>query len=146
MTAVCDVKRAGQVEFRCYFQLAMQIIGGKWKPKVLFHLSEHGTVRFGVMKRGIFGISEKMLIQSLKELEKDGLVRRKVYRQVPPKVEYSLTDLGKTFIPVLDRMFEWGKSYASYLVSKDSSICEYTPGLVFENIDEMVTASVSDPS
>ena len=144
MTAVCDVKRAGEVEFRCYFQLAMQIIGGKWKPKVLFHLSEHGTVRFGVMRRGIFGISEKMLIQSLKELEKNGLIQRRVYRQVPPKVEYSLTDLGKTFIPVLDRMFEWGKSYASYLVSKDSASCEYTPGIVFENIDEMVAAPVSD--
>ena len=138
MTTTCDVKKAGQVEFRCYFQLAMQIIGGKWKPKVLFHLSEHGTVRFGVMKRGIYGISEKMLIQSLKALEKDGLVRRKVYRQVPPKVEYSLTDLGKSFIPVLDGMFEWGKSYASYLVSKVNSACEYTPGIVFDNIDEMV--------
>jgi DNA-binding HxlR family transcriptional regulator len=78
----------------------------------LFHLSETGTVRFGVMKQGIYGISEKMLIQSLKELEKDGLVRRKVYRQVPPKVEYG-----------------WGKSYASYLVSKGNSACEYTPGM-----------------
>lgn len=139
MAATCDVKRAGQVEFRCYFQLAMQIIGGKWKPKVLFHLSEYGTVRFGVMKRGIFGISEKMLIQSLKELERDGLVRRKVYRQVPPKVEYSLTDLGKSFIPVLNGMFEWGKSYASYLVSKEDNSCQYTPGIVFDNIDAMVS-------
>lgn len=138
MTNTCDIKRAGQTEFRCYFQLAMQIIGGKWKPKVLFHLSENEIVRFGVMKRSIYGISEKMLIQSLKELEQDGLVRRKVYRQVPPKVEYSLTDLGKSFIPVLDGMFEWGKSYASYLVSKGDATCEYKPGIVFENIDEMV--------
>lgn len=139
MTDACDIKRAGQIEFRCYFQLAMKIIGGKWKPKVLFHLSEHGTVRFGVMKRGIYGISEKMLIQSLKELEKDGLVRRKVYRQVPPKVEYSLTDMGETFIPVLNGMFEWGKSYASFLVSKTNTACEYTPGIILDNIDEMVT-------
>ncbi len=138
MTDKCEVKRAGQFEFRCYFQLAMQIIGGKWKPKVLFHLSENGTVRFGVMKRGIYGISEKMLIQSLKELEKDGLVRRRVYRQVPPKVEYSLTGLGRSFIPVLDGMFEWGKSYASYLVSKENNAREYEPGTVFDNIDEMV--------
>lgn len=142
MVHTCDVKRAGQVEFRCYFQLAMQIIGGKWKPKVLFHLSEHGTVRFGVMKRGIYGISEKMLIQSLKELERDGLVRRKVYRQVPPKVEYSLTDMGQTFIPVLNGMFEWGKTYASFLVSQETGACDYTPGTVFDNIDEMV----SDPA
>lgn len=144
MTDTCDVKRAGEVEFRCYFQLAMQIIGGKWKPKVLFHLSENGTVRFGVMKRGIYGISEKMLIQSLKELEKDGLVRRKVYRQVPPKVEYSLTDLGRSFIPVLDGMFEWGRSYASYLISKRNQACEYRPGIVFDNIDKLVATDVPE--
>lgn len=139
MPNTCDIKIIGDVEFRCYFQLAMQIIGGKWKPKVLFHLSENQVVRFGVLKRGVFGISEKMLIQSLKELEKDGLVKRKVYRQVPPKVEYSLTDLGKTFIPVLEGMFEWGKSYASYLVAKGSGTCDYTPGSVLENLDEIVS-------
>ncbi|MCG8618385.1 MAG: helix-turn-helix transcriptional regulator [Desulfobacterales bacterium] len=138
MTESCEIKRAGQVEFRCYFQLAMQIIGGKWKPKVLFYLSANGTNRFGVLKRGIYGISEKMLIQSLKELERDGLVNRKVYRQVPPKVEYSLTDMGRSFIPVLDGMFDWGKAYASYLVSKENTECSYTPGTVLENIDEMV--------
>ena len=134
----CDVKKAGDVEFRCYFQLATGVIGGKWKPKVLFHLAQNEVVRFGVLRRGVFGITEKMLIQSLKELEKDGLVNRKVYRQVPPKVEYSLTDLGKSFIPVLNAMFKWGQSYASYLVAKEESNVEYQPGIVFDNIDELV--------
>ena len=138
MTYQCDVKKAGDVEFRCYFQLAMMVIGGKWKPKVLFHLGQNDVVRFGALRRAVFGISEKMLIQSLKELEKDGLVNRKVYRQVPPKVEYSLTDLGKSFIPVLNAMFEWGQSYASYLVAKEESNFEYKPGIVFDNIDELV--------
>ena len=134
----CDVKKAGDIEFRCYFQLAMTVIGGKWKPKVLFHLGQNDAVRFGALRRAVFGISEKMLIQSLKELEKDGLVNRKVYRQVPPKVEYSLTDIGKSFVPVLNSMFQWGKSYASYLVAREDKNCEYQPGIILENIDELV--------
>ena len=138
MTYQCDVKKAGDVEFRCYFQLAMMVIGGKWKPKVLFHLAQNDAVRFGALRRAVFGITEKMLIQSLKELEKDGIVNRKVYRQVPPKVEYSLTDLGKSFIPVLNSMFDWGKSYASYLVASQKRNCGYQAGNVFENIDELV--------
>ncbi len=138
MTYQCDAKKAGEVEFRCYFQLAMMVIGGKWKPKVLFHLAQNDAVRFGALRRAVFGITEKMLIQSLKELEKDGIVNRKVYRQVPPKVEYSLTDLGKSFIPVLNSMFNWGKSYASYLVANQKQNCGYQAGNVFENIDELV--------
>lgn len=137
MTNQCDVKKAGDVEFMCYFQLATMVIGGKWKPKVLFHLAQQEVVRFGAMRKAIFGITEKMLIQSLKELEKDGLVNRKVYRQVPPKVEYSLTDLGKSFIPVVNAMYDWGKSYASYLVAKGKN-CGYTPGMVFEDLDDLV--------
>lgn len=134
----CELKKAGDVEFRCYFQLAMMVIGGKWKPKVFFHLAQNGAIRFGALRRAVFGITEKMLIQSLKELEKDGLVNRKVYRQVPPKVEYSLTDLGNSFIPVLNAMFEWGKSYASYLVAKEQRKSGYQAGIVFENIEELV--------
>ena len=134
----CDAKKAGDVAFRCYFQLAMMIIGGKWKPKVLFHLAQNEVVRFGALRRGVIGITEKMLIQSLKELEKDGLVNRKVYRQVPPKVEYSLTDLGKSFIPVLNAIFEWGKSYASYLIAQKKKGCEYQIGEILDNIDELV--------
>ena len=138
MTYQCDVKKAGDVEFRCYFQLAMMVIGGKWKPKVLFHLGQNNVVRFGALRRAIFGISEKMLIQSLKELEKDGLVNRKVYRQVPPKVEYSLTEIGRSFVPVLDAMFNWGKSYASYLIAQQKDGGDYQVGDVLKNIDELV--------
>lgn len=134
----CDIKKAGDMEFRCYFQLATMIIGGKWKPKVLFHLSGSSVARFGELRRGIFGISEKMLIQSLKELEKDGLVHRKVYREVPPKVEYSLTEMGRSFIPVLNAMFDWGKSYASYLVAEKKKDRVFKPGTILENIDDLV--------
>ncbi len=136
MTYQCDVKKAGEVEFRCYFQLAMMVIGGKWKPKVLFHLARNDVVRFGALRRAVYGISEKMLIQSLKELEKDGIVRRKVYREVPPRVEYSLTALGQSVIPVLLAMFEWGKSYASYLFANEDKQNGYQAGKIFENNDE----------
>ena len=142
MTHQCDAKKAGDVEFRCYFQLAMMVIGGKWKPKVLFHLGHNDVIRFGALRRAVFGISEKMLIQSLKELEKDGLVSRKVYRQVPPKVEYSLTKIGKSFVPVLNAMFKWGQSYASYLVANKKKDRKYKAGKVFENIDELVKTEI----
>ena len=132
------------MEFRCYFQLAMMVIGGKWKPKVLFHLGQNKVVRFGALRRGVFGISEKMLIQSLKELEKDGLVNRKVYRQVPPKVEYSLTDIGKSFVPVLNSMFQWGKSYASYLIAREDKNYEYQSGSILDNIDKLVKNQQED--
>ncbi|MDJ0782137.1 MAG: helix-turn-helix domain-containing protein [Desulfosarcinaceae bacterium] len=138
MTYQCDEKKAGDVEFRCYFQLAIMVIGGKWKPKVLFHLGQNGAVRFGALRRAVFGISEKMLIQSLKELEKDGLVHRKVYRQVPPKVEYSLTDVGESFVPVLNAMYDWGRSYASYLIASQQSGCGFEAGKALQNLDELV--------
>ena len=136
MLKECSLKKAGDTEFRCYFQLASMVIGGKWKPKILFYLGKEAVVRFGELRKSIFGISEKMLIQSLKELEKNGLVKRKVYRQVPPKVEYSLSELGKTLVPILNDMDEWGKSYASYLIAKDNR--EYEAGMIFDNIDELV--------
>ena len=143
MTHQCDVKKAGDVEFRCYFQLAMMVIGGKWKPKVLFHLGQNNVVRFGALRRAVFGISEKMLIQSLKELEKDGLVNRKVYRQVPPKVEYSLTEIGRSFVPVLNAMFNWGQSYASFLIAQKMKGCGFQVGQIFDNIDELVQTKKS---
>ena len=138
MSEYCDMKKAGNIEFRCYFQLAMMVIGGKWKPKVLFHLAQQAPIRFGALRQTIDGITEKMLIQSLKELERDGVVKRKVYSQVPPKVEYSLTELGQTFVPVMNAMFEWGKSYASYLVSQKNPGHTYVPGSVFADIDQLV--------
>lgn len=140
MSYDCGIKKIGDTEFRCYFQLAQRITGGKWKPKVLFHLSHFEVVRFGKLRRAMVGISEKMLIQSLKDLEKDGLVHRKMYREVPPRVEYSLTGLGKSFAPVLERMYAWGKSYASYLVDRETGEGAYAPGVVFEDIDERVKA------
>ena len=90
------------------FSYTMSLIQGKYKMIVLYTLMEFEVVRFNEMKRYIGEISYKTLSATLKELEADGLVHREEYPQIPPKVEYSLTERGKTLIPILDAMCEWG--------------------------------------
>ena len=85
-----------------------KLINGKYKMTILYTLMEFGVVRFNEMKKYINGISYKTLSSTLKELEADQLVNRKEYPQIPPKVEYSLTERGKSLIPILDGMCEWG--------------------------------------
>lgn len=99
-------------EFDCPFQLASNIILGKWKLNILWILLEHTTIRYGALKKEIPGIiSHKMLIQGLRELEKNGLVKRTVYPQVPPKVEYSITSDGKRVQPCLEALKQFGSKY-----------------------------------
>ena len=92
----------------CSLQLTMDLIGNKWKPLVLFHLLE-GPLRSGVLQKTIPEISNKMFTQTVRELEKDKLVNRKVYPVVPPKVEYELTVLGKSLESILRDLDSWGK-------------------------------------
>lgn len=100
-----------QENFNCFITETMNLIGGKWKPFILWLLYEEEVVRFGEMKKRIPTITQKMLTQQLREMEKDGFVVRKVYAEVPPKVEYSLTDMGKSLKPVLDALSNWGETY-----------------------------------
>lgn len=93
------------------FNYTMSLIQGKYKMFILYTLMEYGTVRFNEMKRYISGISYKTLSLTLKELEADGLVHREEYPQIPPRVEYSLTERGKSLIPILDMMCEWGAKH-----------------------------------
>ncbi len=93
------------------FNYTMSLIQGKYKMFILYTLMEYGIVRFNEMKRYIGGISYKTLSATLKELETDGLVCRKEYPQVPPKVEYSLTERGKSLIPILDKLCSWGDEH-----------------------------------
>jgi len=98
-------------KYSCPVEVAMEKIAGKWKILIIWHL-RNKTRRFGDLRRKIPGVTQKMLTQQLRELEKDGIVRRKVYAEVPPKVEYSLTDEGKELEPVLMLLLKWGNEYA----------------------------------
>jgi DNA-binding HxlR family transcriptional regulator len=86
----------------------MDVVTGKWKSLILWELDNHGTRRFGELRRGLPGVSEKMLIQHLREMEADGLVHREVFREVPPRVEYSLTEHGRSLNAALGPLGEWG--------------------------------------
>ena len=90
------------------FSYTLSLISGKYKMTILYTLMEFGVVRFNEMKKYIGEISYKTLSVTLKELEADGLVHREEYPQIPPKVEYSLTERGRSLIPILDAMCEWG--------------------------------------
>lgn len=92
------------------FSYTLSLINGKYKMTILYTLMEFGVVRFNEMKKYIGGISYKTLSSTLKELEADQLVHRKEYPQIPPKVEYRLTERGKSLIPILDGMCEWGNN------------------------------------
>ena len=89
-------------------EAALKLIEGRWKLVILFHLFGRGTLRFSELERAIPAASQKMLIQQLRELERDGIVAREVFPQVPPKVEYSLTAWGQAMCPALDALLEWG--------------------------------------
>ena len=93
------------------FHYTMSLIQGKYKMFILYTLMDFGVVRFNEMKRYIRGISFKTLSATLKELEADGLVHREEYPQIPPKVEYSLTERGRSLIPILDQMCTWGEEH-----------------------------------
>lgn len=87
-----------------------KILGGKWKIEILYYIGIENIKRFGELRRHIGDITESSLTKQLRELEADGFISRFDYKEVPPKVEYSLTDLGKSFIPVLDFMKTWGEN------------------------------------
>ncbi|MGO5374645.1 winged helix-turn-helix transcriptional regulator [Bifidobacterium thermophilum] len=94
----------------CPVETTLKLIGNKWEVLVLRDLMP-GTKRFGELKQSIGGISQKVLTSKLREMEADGLVERHVFAEVPPRVEYSLTPLGRTLKPVLDAMEQWGTAY-----------------------------------
>ncbi|MFE0806253.1 winged helix-turn-helix transcriptional regulator [Streptomyces sp. NPDC058794] len=92
----------------CGIDAAMDVVAGKWKSLILWELHHHGTRRFAELRRGLPGVSEKMLVQHLREMEEDGLVHREVYAEVPPKVEYSLTEHGVSLNAALASLGHWG--------------------------------------
>jgi DNA-binding HxlR family transcriptional regulator len=94
----------------CPVEITLALLGNKWKVLILRELFA-GTKRFGELSRGVPGISQKMLTQQLRQMEQDNLVQRKIYAEVPPRVEYSLTEIGRSLSPILDAMHKWGTKY-----------------------------------
>ena len=105
-----------RAEQPCGVETTLAVIEGRWKPRILFQLLD-GTKRFSELKRKLPGVTQRMLTLHLRELERDGLVHREVYREVPPKVEYSLTALGHSLEPLLRSMSEWGHNNRARLVA-----------------------------
>ena len=99
----------------CPVATTVQLIGNKWKLLILRNLIYNGTQRFGDFIKTIRGISKKVLTDDLRALEADGIIEREVFAEVPPRVEYSLSPLGKTLKPILDAMFVWGTDYKKNL-------------------------------
>jgi DNA-binding HxlR family transcriptional regulator len=97
--------------FTCGLDAALFVLGGKWKPLILFHLA-HGTRRYGELRRAVGKVSDKVLIQQLKELQADGIINRFDFGEIPPKVEYSLTAFGRTLGKALAPLCEWGTKYS----------------------------------
>jgi DNA-binding HxlR family transcriptional regulator len=103
--------------YHCPVEAALDVIGGKWKPLILWALGDN-VMRFGELQKGLPGVNAKMLTKQLRELEEDGVISRKVYPEVPPRVEYAITEFGRTLIPILQALCAWG---AHYLGIEDAS-------------------------
>ncbi|MBP2078463.1 winged helix-turn-helix transcriptional regulator [Oceanobacillus polygoni] len=108
--------------FNCGKELTLAIIGGKWKMLIMWHLGKDGTKRFGELKTLIPGITQRMLVSQLRELEEDLIIQRKVYPVVPPKVEYSITEKGESLMPILESMYKWGNDYMENVMKIDKSL------------------------
>ncbi len=116
---------------KCPAEYTLSMIGGRWKIPILFHLFQ-GVKRFSELRRTMEGVTQKMLTQQLREMEKDGIIHRQVYPQVPPKVEYSLTSLGKSLKPVVESMCRWGVLHSGKQIPEElkSSETDLTTGIV----------------
>ncbi len=103
-------------EYKCPVQATINVIGGKWKPLILYYLLQ-GTKRYGELTRLLPPeVTQRMLTLQLRELESDGVINRTVYPQVPPKVEYSMTEFGRSLEPILLLMVDWGEEYIKRMV------------------------------
>jgi DNA-binding HxlR family transcriptional regulator len=102
--------------YTCGLDAALDVMGGKWKALILWELTD-GPTRFGELRRQVAGISERVLILQLRELEACGLVHRELYHQVPPKVEYSLTGFGESLMVALQPLGEWGEQHMDTIVA-----------------------------
>ncbi|MFD9031701.1 winged helix-turn-helix transcriptional regulator [Streptomyces sp. NPDC059567] len=108
----------GKTTYGCGLDAAVDVVGGKWKPLILWALHAHGATRLGELRRQLTGVSEKVLIQQLRELEADGVVHREIYPEVPPRVEYSLTEFGEALNTALLPLGEWGERFMTEILAR----------------------------
>lgn len=108
-----DRKKA--LTFHCSVEATIAVLGGKYKAIIIWHLNVNKIMRYNEIQKAIPQATAKMLSQQLKELENDGIVKRKLYPVVPPKTEYSLTEQGKTLVPIINSMSDWGHQYFDFL-------------------------------
>ncbi len=101
----------------CPVEATLSVIGGKWKGVILYHLVNGDPLRFGELQRRLPNVTPRMLTRQLRELEKDGVVHREMYPQVPPKVEYSLTEFGMSLSPIIGLMADWGERFVDEVVA-----------------------------
>ncbi|MEC5425484.1 helix-turn-helix domain-containing protein [Virgibacillus sp. C22-A2] len=104
----------------CRVEDALGILVGKWKPVILLYLLQEGTKRFSELKRSMPGITQRMLTKQLRELEDEDIIERVVYPQVPPKVEYSISEYGRSLEPILEAMHEWGSKHTLHKMEKQN--------------------------
>jgi len=102
----------------CTVEATLNLIGGKWKGVILYRLLTEQVLRFNQLRRLLPNITQRMLTNQLRELESDGLITRKIYPEVPPKVEYRLTDYGQTLAPVIHALKAWGDTYVENMAGK----------------------------
>lgn len=113
-----EVKRKiANGEFNCEKELTLSLFSGKWKIIIIYYLGTEGKLRFSEIKRLLPKITHKVLTSQIRELEEDGIIHRQVFPEVPPRVEYSLTELGKSLMPIILLMEEWGKKNIKYYLS-----------------------------
>lgn len=98
-------------ENTCPVTATMKVLGGKWKPILINAIYHTSPARFGELKRSVVGITQSMLTSQLRELEDDGIIKRKIYAEIPPRVEYTMTEFGLSLSPIIVSMAEWGKQY-----------------------------------
>lgn len=112
-------------QYGCAVEATADIIGGKWKAVVLYYLFD-GTKRFNELRRLLPEVTQRMLTLQLRELEQDGIVHREIYKEIPPKVEYSLTEFGKSLGPIIVQMLDWGEMYMEQIEAQKRQ--DHQPG------------------
>jgi DNA-binding HxlR family transcriptional regulator len=108
----------------CEIEVAFGVIGGKWKPMIIWFLGELGTLRFGQLQHLIPDITHKILTKQLRELEENDLIKRKIYSEVPPRVEYTITEKGSDVLPILDMMCDWSTKNNHFDYKLTYNLCE----------------------